>query len=270
MAENVDEKLVDEIIKTAEADSPESRLEKLEKEVDTIKGAIKRLLLDIRETLNNLENPFQNLQSLADGLIAAQSFKQPPPPQQVQIIPPPPEQPTTQEEEVAEEEKKEEEQKEFGETQAPHAHLESGLEKIPGGEVVEKSAVQQKTGDEVMGLEKLSGVEETETLRRMGIDIKMLKYDIETLFEIMGWVRGMLEKYSADSLKLMLEIFKSAGYIKEESVQFVSQIADLLVMNDNFEEMIFEFYRLYKLLNPEDTSMDSKLLNLIIDRKLVI
>ena len=66
MAE-VDQAVVDEILAKAAEDTEEGRLEKLEKEVETLKGSIKRLLLDIRETMNKLENPFANLQSLAES-----------------------------------------------------------------------------------------------------------------------------------------------------------------------------------------------------------
>ncbi|WP_086975844.1 hypothetical protein [Archaeoglobus fulgidus] len=94
------------------------------------------------------------------------------------------------------------------------------------------------------------------------------KYDIVTLFNLMEWVKGMLEKYNLDSLRLMLELFASAGYITEDARDFVCKIAELVALNDGFEDMLLELYRLHKLMNPADTSMDSKLLSLILDKRL--
>ena len=53
----VNQAQVDHIISTASADDPEVKLLKLQDEVELIKTSIKRLLIDIRERMNDLENP---------------------------------------------------------------------------------------------------------------------------------------------------------------------------------------------------------------------
>jgi len=53
----VNQAQVDHIISTASADDPEVKLLKLQDEVDLIKTSIKKLLIDIRERMNDLENP---------------------------------------------------------------------------------------------------------------------------------------------------------------------------------------------------------------------
>ena len=256
MAENLDQNSIDEIISKAEADSPESRLNKLEKELDILKGSIKKLLLDIRETLNNLDNPFQNLQGLAD---LAASPQHPQQPQQIQILPPPPDSFGTNAEssEIEKEDKMKEEFEEKKEEE------EREIEKEVGGNIMSQSHPNQ--------LEKLEEVMEKgrEPVEEKLITKEILKkYDILTLFEIMSWVKGMLEKYSVDSVKLMLEIFESAGYIMNETKDFISKVADLIVMNDGFEDILLELYRLHKIINPHDTTMDSKLLTLMLDKKI--
>ena len=258
MAENLDQNAIDEIISKAEADSPESRLNKLEKELDILKGSIKKLLLDIRETLNNLENPFQNLQGLAESLaVSPQQTQQP---QQIQILPPPPESFGTNESETEKEEKREDKmERKFEEKKGEE---EREVEKEVGGNIMSQSHPSQlEKFEEVM--EKGEAVEEKPIAEEI-----IKKYDILTLFEIMSWVKGMLEKYSIDSVKLMLEIFESAGYIESETKDFVSKVADLIVMNDGFEDILLELYRLHKIINPHDTTMDSKLLALMLDKKI--
>ena len=53
----VNQAQVDHIISTASADDPEVKLLKLQDEVELIKTSIKKLLIDIRERMNDLENP---------------------------------------------------------------------------------------------------------------------------------------------------------------------------------------------------------------------
>ena len=48
----------DPVRTAASEDDPEVKLQNLEREVDLIKTSIKRLLVDIRERMNELENPF--------------------------------------------------------------------------------------------------------------------------------------------------------------------------------------------------------------------
>ena len=54
----VNQSQVDHIITAASEDDPEVKLQNLEREVDLIKTSIKRLLIDIRERMNEMENPF--------------------------------------------------------------------------------------------------------------------------------------------------------------------------------------------------------------------
>jgi archaellum component FlaC len=265
MAENVDQAVIDEILATAEADTPESRIDQLEKEVNMLKGSIKRLLMDLRETMNNLENPFQNLQNLAEGMVATQA------PQQIQVIPTPvPQEPAKEEkegekeEEVIEDLGEEKESKEddgvIDEIRELREDLKRGVGRVE--EVVDK-------GDDSMlelaekRVERVAGERD-----EVKVKTELTKYDIVTLFNLMEWVKGMLEKYDSETLKGMLEIFEIAGYISSESKEFMSKLVDLLSANNGFEDMLLELYRLHKIVYPEDTSMDSKLLSLLLERRL--
>lgn len=58
---------VDHIIQTASADDPEVRLLKLQDEVELLKTSIKRLLIDIRERMNDLDNPLAKSKFGAGG-----------------------------------------------------------------------------------------------------------------------------------------------------------------------------------------------------------
>ena len=67
----VNQAQVDHIITAASEDDPEVKLQNLEREVDLIKTSIKRLLMDIRERMNELENPFTLAVSAAGSSAAS-------------------------------------------------------------------------------------------------------------------------------------------------------------------------------------------------------
>ncbi|MDD4256089.1 MAG: hypothetical protein PHP59_12040, partial [Methanofollis sp.] len=54
----VNQSQVDQILGAASADDPEVKLANLEREVDLVKVSVKKLLIDIRERMNEMENPF--------------------------------------------------------------------------------------------------------------------------------------------------------------------------------------------------------------------
>ncbi len=60
----MDQSAINKIIMDASEEDPSKKVEKLEKEVMIIKGSIKKLIVDIREQMNNAENPFLNIQQL--------------------------------------------------------------------------------------------------------------------------------------------------------------------------------------------------------------
>ncbi|NLM29553.1 MAG: hypothetical protein GX216_03850 [Methanomicrobiales archaeon] len=54
----VDQAQIDKILAGVSTDDPEARLDALERELDFVKTSIKRLLIDLRERMNELDNPF--------------------------------------------------------------------------------------------------------------------------------------------------------------------------------------------------------------------
>ena len=60
---------VDNMIRAASGDCHGANLKNLEQEVDIIKTSIMRLLMDIRERMNDLENPYTLAGSGSDGVV---------------------------------------------------------------------------------------------------------------------------------------------------------------------------------------------------------
>ncbi|MEM2272065.1 MAG: hypothetical protein QXU17_00530 [Archaeoglobaceae archaeon] len=245
---DVDQAVVDEILAKAAEDTEEGRLEKLEKEVETLKGSIKRLLLDIRETMNKLENPFVNLQSLAEGNIVPQSAPQ------IQIVPT--NIPLCEEKEKEEEkiqETKEEEKGDLKEEERVEVHKEDR-----GKEKMEAQTLAKQVGVPVEP--------EFKEKKEKGLIEEKNRMDFMTLFNLMEWVHSLVSRQSYEAFKLMLEVFESTGYIKSDTKDLIIKLADLVKSNGS-KEVLIELYRLNKVLNPDDRSLDSDLLALLLEKR---
>lgn len=210
------------------------RVEKLEKDVDELKTSVKRLLIDIRETMNRIENPFQDLQGLAK--LQEQTSQQ--------LTQSPGEQKGREEKKG-----KEEKTKDVG----------SGL-----SEAIERTRSLGQKKEE----ENEQTREEEQSLKDILESGSFLeKFDVVTLYNLMEWISGMLTKYDSSSIKNMLEVFEYAGYINHNSKEFIVCLVDLLEVNKEFEDILLELYRLHKTLYSEDKFMDSKMLDLLLKRK---
>ena len=188
-------------------ESLEERISRIEKDVETLKGSIKKLLIDLREILNNLENPFQNLQDIAEGLIPI---------------------------------------KQIDENKPKQRSEESIKDTREDKERAEKKTEEKKTVVEEI---------KTET-----------QFDIIKLLNTVEWVKKALEKYDSNTLKTLLDVLELSGLISPDFKKTVIKLIDLLSLDYCIDEMILDLYRLYKIINPEDRSLDSKILELLIKR----
>ncbi len=218
------------------------RVEKLEKEVDEIKTSIKRLLIDIRETMNRVENPFEDLQGLSKlQEHANQQSTQPSGPQK-------------------ESEQKEREEKE----EEPQGPKDVGSELSEAIKSARTLGIKEKE-------DELSKKEEKQNFKDILESGSFLeKFDVVTLYNLMEWISGMLTKYDSPSIKNMLDVFEYAGYINQNSKDFIVCLVDLLEVNKEFEDILLELYRLHKTLYSEDKFMDSKMLDLLLKRKVAL
>ena len=238
---DLDQSSIDQIVAAAEEDTIEGKVAKLEKEVEVIKGSIKKLLIDIRETLNSLENPFQSLQNLAEMLESTT----PPKPQTIQVVPVEPK----------EEDKKEEEKKE------------------------EEEAKQEEVGEEKRE-EKEKVEEEQEEKERMATKIeelkvipKEVKMDLLTMYYVMRWAKSMLAKYDVYMIKGILELLESANYITPDTRELISKIIDLVIAVENLEDLVVDIYDLlHRLAKGESiridtTNIESEIIKILLDSR---
>lgn len=221
--ESFDQSMIDNIVATAESDTIESKVANLEEEVTEIKGSIKALLMDIRETMGVLENPFQNIQGIANISSAIVSPKP---------IDENPEDKAPQEE---------------IEDESDDEDLEP-VEQIPKNfiEDLKKAAKKQLKKD----------------------DSKLI--DPVSFYRTIVWSKDMVGKYDQEAIKELIEVFSLLGYIPGNLKEIIIKVIEILGKNNNLDDAVLDLYRLYNILNPEDPSLDSKMLGYILNEKMNI
>ena len=218
--ESFDQSMIDKLVATAESDTIEYKDASLEEEVNEIKGSIKTLLMDIRETMGVLENPFQNIQGIANISSAIVN------PKSMEDQPQPP-----KNEEIEEEDEPEDEDLE--------------IEKIPKNlfEDLKKAAKNQPKR----------------------ADSKLI--DPISFYRTIVWSKDMVEKYDQNAIKELIEVFSLLGYIPGEIKEIIVKVIEILIKNNNLDDAVVDLYRLYHILYPEDMSLDSKVLDHILNER---
>ncbi|MCC4771719.1 hypothetical protein FXV91_16570 [Methanosarcina sp. DH2] len=216
--ESFDQSIIDKIVATAESDTIESKVANLEEEVTEIKGSIKNLLMDIRETMGVLENPFQNIQGIANISGA--------------IINPRP----------ADDGKKEEPKKE------------EIIEDEPDDEDLEMEQIPKNPFEDMrQAVKKLPKRNDSKLI------------DPLSFYRTIVWSKDMVGKYDHDAIKELIEVFSLLGYIPGDIKEIILRVIEILAKNNNLDDAVMDLYRLYHILNPDDLSLDSKVLDYVLN-----
>ena len=261
----VNQSQVDHIITAASEDDPEVKLQNLEREVDLIKTSIKRLLMDIRERMNELENPFTLAVTASGGTantggdaaantandakIAALEAKE------AALVA----RESTLDAADATKVKQEKESKKpepeiKSETPATVTHDEK---RIPDEQMIAllKSQIPangHKAGQNTLANEKLR---------------------LQKVYKLFKWTNGAIRKFGHDRLDIILESYRIMGYISRESCDEIKEISRLMPANlgDEHEvgpdEFVSELYALNRILSPTDSSLDRDMIEVMMEQR---
>jgi hypothetical protein len=227
--EAFDQSDIDKLVAEAESDTIESKVANLEEEVTEIKGSIKALLMDIRETMSVLENPFQNIQGIANISGAIISPKLP-------------------DESEIEDHTKKEKPKEEVEEEEEEDEEEEDLDMVLAKPVPKNSLVDLKRA------------------ARLLPDIPDSKIiDPMSFYKTIIWSKDMVKKYDFETIKELVEIFYLLGYIQGDIKEIVLKLTEMLSKSSDLDSAVMDLYRLYHILHPEDPSLDSKVLDYVLN-----
>lgn len=243
---------------SAPADDPDLKIQKLQDDMDQIKISIKRLLIDIRERMNELENPFVSTVSSgsslqgprggtvitsapsapgSDGcqgsqLVSADYTRQFPPNVQHSST-------ITQE-------------------SSTHPQLVPRQETLSDDRLIEALRSQVTARSSAKG----EGIKQTHEKLRLT--------KVHHLFE---WTSRMVKKYGHDRLDMMLQSYRAMGYISKESGEQVKEITHLMpasigeLHDIGPDEFIKELYTLNRILDPADMSLDRDMIEVLMEQQ---
>ncbi len=258
----VNQSQVDNILATASADDPEVKLQNLEQEVDLMKKSIKKLLIDIRERLNESDNP---LTVLAQGgeIVAG----------------------LTPEDAAKIQEIEQRTQEDATRIQELEAKVEELLSR-PAHEIEKPSPNRQPRHPieeedeqipEMPAEYALPRVPAVDPNTRFPANLPMKQEEdgklcLHKVYQLFNWTKAAITKYGHDRLDIMLDSYQSIGYIRKEAADEVKEIARIMPASLGEEhevgadEFVSELYVLNQILDPEDTSLDRDMITVMMER----
>ena len=289
----INQSQVDHIISAASADDPEVKLQNLQDEVDLLKKSVKKLLIDLRERLNETENPFivsAMLHNTADTAPQLPTVK-------------PGDANAAQKSDTTAEPAKQENTN--TNTQSAPASTEAAAAGQPDSAAADGTAAQNgmlplgvgslNAGDNGTGL-AIAGVGgNLPADQHQVMNLAMLKKQIadieknamgvpdytepqdrpklQRLHSLFEWVSRMVNKYGHDRLLIMIDTYCYMRYVTEDVSKQVKELSKLMpdsigdVHEISSEEFVAELYVLNRIISPEDSSLDREMIEVLIDKK---
>ena len=257
----VNQSQVDHIITAASEDDPEVKLQNLEREVDLIKTSIKRLLIDIRERMNEMENPF----TIAPSGIPAGQSASPLTPDEIQKS-------ALEAREAA--------------LVARESRLESAKVKTETDN--KKQALPDKQmsnaffeDNRKMSDEQMPSItrsyeempQKTGSSNKTRVLVVNEKLHLQKVYKLFKWTQQSVKKIGHDRLEIILESYRAMGYITKESCDEIREISRLMPANLGEEhevgpdEFVSELYALNRILSPNDTSLDRDMIEVMMEQR---
>jgi hypothetical protein len=260
----VNQSQVDHIITAASEDDPEVKLQNLEREVDLIKTSIKRLLIDIRERMNELENPFT---LVTTGTTATPSL------------------PLSSAHDTDEAKK--------AALEAREAALDSREAMMNASSVKKETAITKEVppalSEPVISLQEERRISHEPVNSAVRSRAELLapevfipralpepaegRLQLQKVYKLFKWTREAVKKLGHDRLEIILESYRAMGFISRESCDEIREISRLMPasLGEDHEigpdEFITELYALNRILAPHDTSMDRDMIEVLMEQR---
>jgi hypothetical protein len=265
----VNQSQVDHIITAASEDDPEVKLQNLEREVDLIKTSIKRLLMDIRERMNELENPFTLAATGTSPGVAA------------------PAGPAYDIEGDIDDAKKSALEAREAALDARESQMDATKAKMETEgkkEVAEKKPeppTPQQEERRALDEEMLTLLKSQMVVPQKSAPLPAVppqtptseKLRLQKVYKLFKWTNQSVRKFGHDRLEIMLDSYRAMGYITKESTDEIREISRLMPANLGEEhevgpdEFVAELYALNRILAPNDTSLDRDMIEVMMEQR---
>jgi len=235
-------------------DSTDVRIGNLEREVDLIKTSIKRLLMDIRERMNELENPF----TVASGTGARRNPADDNEQKKAEL-----------DAKEAALNAREAQMNATGQTSPVHSPL-SG----PPAQTIPPPAGEDRRviNDQLLAQFKAQAPGLRGPVQNPAEPYGE-KFRLQKVYKLFKWTSSSVKRYGHDRLDIILQSYKTMGYISKDSFDEIREIAKLMPASLGEEhevgpdEYVSELYTLNRIIAPEDTSLDRDMIEVMMEQR---
>lgn len=243
----VNQTQVDDIICAASLEDPVVRLQNLEREVDLLKISIKHILMDIRERMNELQNPFVLVSS------ASRSLEQRPD--------------TTSQEAAlnAREAALDAKESELAvKTMLPEPELPTDEQSSNAGSDLAADVPVSPLSTAIPDI--------CTSLHPGFPELPRDPLPLQKAYYLFSWTREGVKKFGHSRLEILVETYRVMGYIEVPTADEIRQISHLMPLNLGEEqeigpdEFVSEIYTLNRILDPHDTSLDRDMIEVMMNR----
>jgi hypothetical protein len=216
------------------------KLLKLQEEMDLLKTSIKKLLIDIRDRLNEKDNPF-----LHPGISYNSSN-------------------------LFQDGEEGQGKEAGGETTEAEPGDSAAGDKEPEEEVfpAAKKSVQEELASM---LSKNGKIPPFSSLSSQKLGEKLRLRKIHRLF---GWTSKIINRYGHDRLEILLQAYTSMGYLTDEMAGQIREISRLLPASLGElhvigpDEFVSELYILNRILDPKDNTLDEDMIEVLMTHRI--
>lgn len=279
----VNQSQVDQILTAASEDDPDVKMQNLVREVDLIKISIKKLLIDIRERMNNIDNPFtltaadtvskdnnQDIKEEANdahesALDARESALKA---RESTFEASEKEKGRRKQDEEDEEDDYEEERPARSrrkEKESEFSEADGRLLAALRSQLAQESVPVPAPLPQLPAMPAVPLIPETSSIPE--------KLRLQKAYRLFKWTNRSVKKYGHDRLESMLQSYRSMGYISQESCAEVIEIARLMpaVLGEVHEidpgEYVAELYVLNRILSPDDVTLDRDMIEVLMEQR---
>jgi hypothetical protein len=253
----MDQSQVDTIASAASGDDPDFKLKNLEEEVDLIKTSIKRLLIDIRERMNDFQSAGdlaafpQNSASSAESA-AKEAGKAALDAREAAL--------EARKTQLDAAEDTDGDQTSASDEKMPDPAIRSGTEEIPV-KTNDASIVPPGSRPDLILAFKTPQRSEPE------------KPGLQKVYWLFTWTDKAVKKYGQDRLGILLESYRVMGHLptksKDEILGIVRLIPEDLGTAHTISagEYVSELYSLRRILVPDDISLDRDMIAVLMEQR---
>ena len=281
----------DPVVSPLPKSSPEeqdAKIQNLEREMDLLKTSIKRLLMDIRERMNEMENPFMvasvpggsgpragNTQKENAGQTGEKTARNSHEAQMDAVI-----------EKAQAERQKLEQERPMAQVPPPQPTYPNQPPQYVNqppqyanqppaypAQMPPPIGIDRRVIDDQLVAQYKAQASGVRGAPQNSLPGYGEKFRLQKVYKLFKWTSQAVRKYGHDRLEIILQSYKAMGYISKDSFEEIKEVAKLMPASLGEEhevvpdEYVSELYTLNRIIAPDDISLDRDMIELMMDQR---